>query len=334
MNDNTKKALIAGGGAFLLLGAYLSAKAEEIPGEEIPGEEIPEEPEEGTVPVLEFACPYCGQVFASEIERNLHINYDHPSIEPGDPSGPDSLIVYSNLRCTPKSIYLGESATIKVTVTQMGTVTETVEVFLGSETGLSKKVTLGPGESKTLSWVYTPNDTGSYDITVGEYSLVLGVTNPPVEDPTDPNITSMASYIPSGIIWTMRHTKDGPVFGVPPEHANWIKHSGGYREAVLSNVFDYSSDNSIQSANPGVVYRDLIAGSLMWSGKHVEWQPGNTEWFWRIAMLRYIDDKCPNGWFHEGIWNQYRPLCVKYPGEPGTGNSTSWMCSYFPPYPA
>lgn len=300
---------------------------EEIPddGSDSDGSEEP--------PAEEYPCPYCGEVFYSELERNEHINYEHPDISPGEPAGPQSLIVYSNLRCHPKNIYLGETATISVDVTQMGTQAETVEVYLGPDTALSETVTLEPGETKTLTWAYTPSAAGSYNISAGDSELVLGVTDPPQAPPEDPDLTTMAFHIPSGIIWTMRHTSSGLEWNVAPEHAHWIKHSGGWRTASGSNVFDYSSDGNINSTNPGNIYCDLIAGSLMWSGKHEVYEPGSTNWFNTIAKLRYLDDGCPQGWRHDGIWNQYRPLCVSYPGEPGTGGSTSWMCAYFPPHP-
>ena len=289
--------------------------------------DIPEEE-----PAEEYPCPYCGEIFYSEAERNLHINYVHPDVEPGDPAGPESLIVYSNLRCTPKSISLGETATIRLDVTQMGTSLETVEVYLGPDTGLSETVTLEPGETITLAWQYTPLETGSYAISAGDSSLVLGVVVP-TEPPTDPDVTAMAFHIPAGIVWTMRHTSSGLEWGVAPEHAHWIKHSGGWRNANLSNIFDFWADGDISSVNPGNVYRDLISGSLMWSGAHEVYEPGTTNWFNTIAKLRYLDAGCPEGWRHDGIWNQYRPLCVSYPGEPGTGGSSSWMCGYFPPHP-
>ena len=280
----------------------------------------------------EYICPYCGEVFYSEAERNLHINYEHPDVEPGDPAGPESLIVYSNLRCTPKNMYLGETATIRVDVTQMGTQAETVEVYLGPDTGLSETTTLEPGQTRTLTWQYTPPEAGSYAISAGDSSLVFGVTVPS-EPPTDPDQTAMAYHIPAGIVWTMRHTSSGLEWGVAPEHAHWIKHSGGWRTANLDNVFDYWADGDINLTNPGNVYRDLISGSLMWSGKLEVYEPGSMNWFNTIAKLRYLDDGCPEGWRHDGIWNQYRPLCVSYPGEPGTGGSSSWMCGYFPPHP-
>ncbi|MBN1370179.1 MAG: C2H2-type zinc finger protein [Dehalococcoidaceae bacterium] len=273
-------------------------------------------------PVDAHVCPYCGELFESLNDLQNHIYYDHPEPEePAEPEDPRVITVFSNLRVIPQRITVGESLEVRVDATNIGSTPVNFELNLGPDTNLSTAISLEPGEQKTYTWHHTPTRAGHFEVIAGETTVMFEVTE--YEDPyqppvTDPDHTAMANHVPAGIVWTFAHTGPGTFeYGVAPEQAHWIKHSGNhYRTANLSNVIDYWVDSQ-------GLHRQQLQGTSTAYPVHHTWEPGNMYWYNYQALFNYLDAGCPNGWLHEGIWNDARYNCVH-------GDGTNWMCEYFP----
>jgi len=301
--DERQRKLLAGGGILAVIGGLL-----------LTGKKAEAEEEEPGIEPTTFPCPYCDQVFDTLEALNLHINYDHPTTPPI----PGEYIVYSNLWVSPSAINLGSSATVRVDVNNLGTDSSSVHVDVGN--GLTKNVTVAGGETVRVTWTFKPTSVGYYTFAIGTDTKMLEVNE--YEDPYQPPIeedqTAMALHVPSGINWTFAHTGPGTfAYGVPPEQAYYVKYSGNrYRYADLNNVIDYWNDSE------GLHWKRL-AGSSTWFGMEGVYAPGNIKWYTYNAMFNYLDAGCPNGWYHEGIWESKAFACRD-------GASASWMCQYFP----
>lgn len=232
----------------------------------------------------------------------------------------DPIVFYSNLRVIPARVSVGESVEIRVDATNMGATHASLTLNLGPDTGLTADVSLESGETKRYTWNYTAPSAGHYEVHAGDLTVLFEVTpyEDPWQPPLDPDQTAMAGHIPSGIIWTFRHTGPGAFeFGCLPEQAHYIKHSGNhYRYADNSNVIDYWVDTQ-------GLHRYQLQGTHIAFPKHHIWEPGNMYWYWMQAFFNYMDDGLPNGWYSQGVWSDMWSLCV-------FSGSTSWMCGYFP----
>lgn len=81
-----------------------------------------------------------------------------PPIPPGN-------IIISNLAIEPGTVYVGEPVSISVTATNTGGVTGSHEVTCEVEGGFMKKtVSLDPGESKVVTFTYTPTMAKGYTV--------------------------------------------------------------------------------------------------------------------------------------------------------------------------
>lgn len=89
----------------------------------------------------------------------------------------------SNLTISPASVELGEEVAISVDVTNTGGLngSYTANLTIDGETFAQQELTLEPGDMETVTFNYTPEQTGTYTIMIGEESGTLNVT-PPTEE--------------------------------------------------------------------------------------------------------------------------------------------------------
>lgn len=89
----------------------------------------------------------------------------------------------SNLTISPGSVELGEEVAISVDVTNTGGLngSYTANLTIDGETFAQQELTLEPGDMETVTFNYTPEQTGTYTIMIGEESDTLNVT-PPTEE--------------------------------------------------------------------------------------------------------------------------------------------------------
>ncbi|MDD5486239.1 MAG: hypothetical protein PHW65_01605 [Dehalococcoidales bacterium] len=304
MDDKNRKIIAGVGGLAALAGVLLFGRQTNA---DIPDEEPPP---------IDYPCPYCPEVFDTEAALYDHINMVHPELEPV----PGEYIVYSNLRVIPQRVMLGGTVQVKVDVNNIGTESATVQVYLGPDSGLTKTVTVPPGDERTPTWNYKAPAVGYVTFTIGPLTQMLEVTE--YEDPYQPPIeedeTVMAMMVPSGIMWTLKFTGPGTFeFGAPPEESHWVKHSGNhYRVASGSNLIDFHVESD-------GLHRDQLIGTSMVYPINAVLPPGDLWWYTYQALFNYMDAGCPNGWYNESIWSGKAFACRD-------GNSTSWMCEYFP----
>ncbi|HEY82864.1 MAG TPA: hypothetical protein G4O01_06195 [Dehalococcoidia bacterium] len=84
------------------------------------------------------------------------------------PTRPASFTL-ADLKITPTEIYLGESVSISIQLTNTGDLTGSYEVSLKIDDSVveTKEVTLEGGDSETVSFSLTPNKVGEYSVDVG-----------------------------------------------------------------------------------------------------------------------------------------------------------------------
>ncbi|MEA1959020.1 MAG: CARDB domain-containing protein [Chloroflexota bacterium] len=96
-------------------------------------------------------------------------------------SSPAAEFEFPDLRVSPMAVEVYEEATISVDVANIGDMegTCTVNVSVGSDGGyFSQDVTLLPGETRTIDFVYVLEEEGEHEISVGGLSRTLAVTRP------------------------------------------------------------------------------------------------------------------------------------------------------------
>ena len=85
----------------------------------------------------------------------------------------------SDLNISPQAVYVGEPVAISVTVTNIGDVAGSYTITLGGDIMASQNVTLQPGESKQVTFSYTPNTAKVYSVNVDGLVGSFVATNPP-----------------------------------------------------------------------------------------------------------------------------------------------------------
>jgi len=81
------------------------------------------------------------------------------------PPAPPEDIVISSLIIEPGTVYVGEPVSISVTATNIGEAAGSHEVTCETEGGFMKKtVSLNPGESKVVTFTYTPTVAKGYTV--------------------------------------------------------------------------------------------------------------------------------------------------------------------------
>ncbi len=132
-----------------------------------------------------------------------------PEIPPPDEPPPSETppgVVYSMLIVTPSKVYLGESVEISVNVTNTAGTTAEYDLYLGPDTGLTAHVILMPDEAKTYTWVFTPTQTGIYDVWADNEHNMFEVTTVE-EEATTPPIYGTVLYTVSD--WIVYEALDG-----------------------------------------------------------------------------------------------------------------------------
>lgn len=89
-----------------------------------------------------------------------------------------AMFAYSDLRIQPSSVEAGNAVNISAKVTNSGTTAgETqVELLVNNQTVDSQNVSLNAEESKVVEFTQTPEETGTYNVTVGDLSGSYEVT--------------------------------------------------------------------------------------------------------------------------------------------------------------
>ena len=95
------------------------------------------------------------------------------------PPVPPEDIVISSLIIEPGTVYVGEPVSISVTATNIGEAAGSHEVTCETEGGFMKKtVSLNPGESKVVTFTYTPTVAKGYTVSADGLSgtfVAIGV---------------------------------------------------------------------------------------------------------------------------------------------------------------
>jgi len=114
----------------------------------------------------------------------------------------------SNLTFYPSEVEAGESVTISATVKNVGGLegTYTVELKIDGETQETKEVTLGGGESQTVSFMVTKDNLGTYAIEIDGIKRNITFLGPPVI------IVSHTVY-PGLNVWGEKYSDFGNIYG-------------------------------------------------------------------------------------------------------------------------
>jgi len=117
---------------------------------------------------------------------------------------PPARFEVSGLSISPSSVKVGQTSTISVTVRNAGGEAGTYELTLkvNNEVVGTKSVTLGPGQSTTVSFTYTPPSEGTYSIEVDGLTGSLTVSKEGVGEETAPGTPEIPWLIIIGAVVT------------------------------------------------------------------------------------------------------------------------------------
>lgn len=118
-------------------------------------------------------------------------------------------ISVSNADLGRSTIAVGDTVEVSATVTNDGSGqgTYTAKLTVGGEVVKTKQVTVAAGESKTVTFSYTPSETGEYSVAVGDVSA--GTLTVTAEDKPD-ETTTTTEQPPTTDTTTTPGTGDGP----------------------------------------------------------------------------------------------------------------------------
>lgn len=103
-----------------------------------------------------------------------------PWYEPEVPPGAEFKV--SDLTISPTEVNPGQPVTVSCTVTNIGSEAGNYTVQLGGDFMAEQVVSLGPGESKTISFEVTPAAAKTYSVSVDGLSGSFVATTVPVAD--------------------------------------------------------------------------------------------------------------------------------------------------------
>ncbi|MDW8033586.1 MAG: CARDB domain-containing protein [Nitrososphaerota archaeon] len=132
---------------------------------------------------------------------------------------PPARFEISNLNVNPSSIKVGQSSTISITVRNSGGRSGTYEVKLriNNQAVETRQVTLGPGQSTTVSFSFTPTSEGIYNIEVNGLTGNLTVIKEIVpEIPWLLILGIIAIVIVIVLVVLLLRRKPKPAYAVPP----------------------------------------------------------------------------------------------------------------------
>jgi len=128
---------------------------------------------------------------------------------------PGAEFKVSNLIISPTEVNPGQIVTIYCTVANIGGETGSYTVHLGGDFVAQQTVTLGPGESKVVSFTVTPTVAKTYSVSVDGLTGSFIATTVPVADIDVENlvISPTVVYVGEPVIISVRATNYGTAVG-------------------------------------------------------------------------------------------------------------------------
>lgn len=102
---------------------------------------------------------------------------------------PVAKFTVSNLVISPTEVNPGQEVTISCTLTNIGVEAGSYIVHLGGDFMAQQTITLGPGESRTVSFTVTPTEAKTYSVTLDGLSGTFQAITTPVADIRLENLT-------------------------------------------------------------------------------------------------------------------------------------------------
>jgi len=128
---------------------------------------------------------------------------------------PGAEFKVSNLIISPEEVNPGQTVTIYCTVANIGGETGSYTVHLGGDFVAQQTVTLGPGESKVVSFTVTPTVAKTYSVSVDGLTGSFIATTVPVADIGVENlvISPTVVYVGEPVTISVRATNYGTAVG-------------------------------------------------------------------------------------------------------------------------
>jgi uncharacterized C2H2 Zn-finger protein len=122
-----------------------------------------------------YTCPYCGATFSTQADLNAHIQTQHPAPPPGAAD-----IRLENLVIQYPSIVVGATNYITVTATNYGSAAGSKKVTCQIDSASAEQtVTLNPGESTQVTFATGATEAKTYQVKVDGLSGSFTATAPP-----------------------------------------------------------------------------------------------------------------------------------------------------------